>query len=232
MRVNILLCVSENWIAPAKVTICSVKENLPVEADLRVYLLYDKISGQALDELAVWTQSVCQAPSQAIHVPHEMFAGYNCLSWSRETFFRLGAPYLLPENVDRVLYLDADVLAINSIEAFYMQDWQGCCCAAFQDICAEILLINSAKIRRDGIEICQITDTYERNKDQMKYPDQDINNILFRDRLKVMLRDYSCIYISEARKITEKFMEFIKENGLFIHFIGPKKPWTANTLIQ
>lgn len=46
--------------------------------------------------------------------------------WAGEAYYSLCAHLLLPENVDRVLYLDAgDTLVIGDIAPYYQHDFQG-----------------------------------------------------------------------------------------------------------
>lgn len=53
--------------------------------------------------------------------------------FSLETYFRLKMPELLPEEIDRVLYLDVDIIVQGSLREFYQMDMGGCLFAACLD---------------------------------------------------------------------------------------------------
>ena len=45
--------------------------------------------------------------------------------YSVEMYYRLLAPFVLPESLDRILYLDPDIINLNPIKPFYEQDFEG-----------------------------------------------------------------------------------------------------------
>ena len=46
------------------------------------------------------------------------------LHYSVAMYFRIFAHVLLPESIDRILYLDADIIVKNDITSFYAQDFE------------------------------------------------------------------------------------------------------------
>ena len=45
--------------------------------------------------------------------------------WSIETYYRLMLMDILPDNIDRILYLDVDLIINGSVEEFYHVDFKG-----------------------------------------------------------------------------------------------------------
>ena len=63
-----------------------------------------------------------------IQVPHTMFADAPVLErLPKETYYRLFAAQLLPREVNRVLYLDPDLVVVHSIDQLYRLDFKGIC---------------------------------------------------------------------------------------------------------
>ena len=50
-----------------------------------------------------------------------------------ELYYRLLAPYLLPEEMERILYLDADIIINGSLREFYQQSIDGAYAAFVMD---------------------------------------------------------------------------------------------------
>ena len=46
-------------------------------------------------------------------------------AWPVEVYFRLLLPELLPEDVDRILYLDSDIIINQNLGTFYGTDFEG-----------------------------------------------------------------------------------------------------------
>lgn len=56
----------------------------------------------------------------------ETINGGGGLGWCKEAYFSLGAYQLLPQDIDRILYLDAgDILVVDDIEPYYNGDFEG-----------------------------------------------------------------------------------------------------------
>ena len=67
----------------------------------------------------------------------ELLAGLNVAGHvSLATYFRMLIPELLPQNIDRVVYLDADVMIRSDISQLYNQSFCDACCLAVRDSAA------------------------------------------------------------------------------------------------
>ena len=64
-------------------------------------------------------------------VPQELFSGFpERKRYPLQIYYRLSAPYVLPEEMKRILYLDVDTVVINSLQELYDLDFEGKCLAA------------------------------------------------------------------------------------------------------
>lgn len=57
--------------------------------------------------------------------------------WGFDGYIRIFLDIILPESIDRVLYLDSDVLVVDSLSKFYNMDLDGHCAAGIMDCLSE-----------------------------------------------------------------------------------------------
>lgn len=120
---------------------------------------------------------------------------------SRATYYRLLIPDLLPKEVDKVLYLDCDIVVNHSLEELWQKDLTGYAMAAVTSVGfgreatrlgypieygyfnAGVTLINVDYFRQHDVSR-QLMDYIARNYDHIKYHDQDtLNAVLYKQCL-------------------------------------------------
>ena len=135
-------------------------------------------------------------------VPEDFVQGYKVtLHYSIAMYFRIFAHLLLPESIDRILYLDADIIVKNDITSFYARDFEDKYMIVNKDKNADredvakhkeelgisqkhkyfnsgVLLMNLKKMREDITQEC-LTSTIEDLQDVLQYPDQDVFNKVY-----------------------------------------------------
>ena len=168
---------------------------------------------------------------------------------SEEMYYRLFAFSILPESVDKVLYLDPDIIVRKSLKELYDLDTGTAYvagCTHVRELLTKInsmrlktdeskaylntgvLLMNLALLRKDFTKE-EIVHTIMENRPRLLLPDQDVLVILFRDRIMTIdsfrynLSDriYSLCRL-EDRNIN---IESVKKNTAIIHYCGRNKPW-------
>lgn len=177
--------------------------------------------------------------------------------WTKAIYYRLLAQEYLPTDMTRILYLDADILCINSFYDLYQEDlgedlYGGASHSritlnvtepfnklrlqnfeADRYINTGVLLMNLPAIR-ETVTMEAINDYIEDNHRLLMMPDQDIVNGLYGDRIyqlddKVYNFDtrYSMIY----HLLTEGEWDNnrIIAETVFLHFCGKDKPWQSGT---
>ncbi len=176
--------------------------------------------------------------------------------WTLETYFVLKISELIPMEVDRVLFLDDDLIINDSIIDLYEMDFSDCEIIAAQDSNGEItegsfsnkqremfkdilpaeeyfntgvMLLNLDAIR----ERCSF-DIYVKAMEEWDYemtaPDQDILNYVHRGRVKFI--DWK-LYDLFARDAYVKGIQYdyVKNNVKIIHFAG-QKPWKSGDAVH
>jgi lipopolysaccharide biosynthesis glycosyltransferase len=165
-------------------------------------------------------------------------------------YYRIFAPLLLPEGVERVLYLDCDLVAHNSFDEFYDSDFCGSYFIACSNTGAFLTAFNrirmgvakgyvymntgvvlmNVKALRQVITVEGIRNYTVKNKPRLMLYDQDVLFGLYGDRIKkedfrkynLSDRHFSRLRLSANGKIDEQWVE---ENNVFVHYIGTNKPW-------
>lgn len=170
-----------------------------------------------------------------------------------EIYYRIFAPIMLPKNLDRVLYLDSDLIVNKDISGLYYQDFDnnlfiGCTqigklLTIFNRIRLTTrpknLYLNTGVLLINLVELRKIIDTdkifrfIKRNGWRMALYDQDVIFKFYGDRVKCVdkfVYNLSDRHISRhnrwhKNKIDKKWVE---DNNVIVHYLGTNKPWKKN----
>ncbi len=240
---NILISTNDLYYSAAKTMLTSLCENNKFE-NHSIYLLYSNLGENKVKELKQFLARY-GATFHQIRVREEDFiefpTGYH---FTIEIYYRLLVQSVMPESVNRILWLDADMIVKSSLENFYYQDFEGKCISVCQSINQDptplieklelpkstiyfnsgIILFNLELMRKTVDERIYI-DYIQNNSDKLTWPDQDALNVIFQDRKKI--NDYQ-IYNMQHFHDTTFSLEmkgFIDQNTVVLHYIGSTKPW-------
>lgn len=164
--------------------------------------------------------------------------------------YRLLLPDLLP-TVGRVLYLDADIVVLDSIRELWDIDLNGCCVAATTNplyrysewrvkarlglpdrrayFNSGVLVFDLDTMRAEGLNRALVEWAID-HRDAISWPDQDIlNAVLWRRRLSLHPRwnAFGGLWRLPDRDLpwTAEQLSEARRNPAIAHFIGPFKPW-------
>lgn len=248
---ELLVTVDKNYIPPLQVMLTSLYMNNPGE-DVELYLLHSKLQEKELEPLE----------KQCGRLGYKFFPVKIEDSWfsqapvtkqyPREMYYRLLAPCFLPQKLHRILYLDPDILVINSLKPLWETDMKGRLFAAaahtgktnlanninqvrlgttHKYFNSGVLLINLDQGRKEILpeEIFQYAGEHAK---ELLLPDQDILNAVFGSRT-LELDDYLWNY--DARNYSTYLlrsggvcdMDWVMGNTGILHFCGKTKPWQA-----
>lgn len=239
---NILISVNSEYLEKAETMLFSLALHTKEEND--IYLINNELSDEQVKKLEHFLSKRCNSRLIAIKPDKSFFEEMPLTEWfSVEMYNRILAQSLLPSELDRILWLDADIIIMDDITDFYYQDFNDKCIVATPDIkydgklcrgiCASlgleashkyfnsgVLLFNLNKIRSTVTEQ-QILSVCMKLKDKLKYPDQDILNYLYQDKVKYCESfnyNYQLTDISSIKKADEKSIKIL-------HYSGKIKPW-------
>ena len=187
-----------------------------------------------------------------LQVPEELFADFpETARYPRQIYYRLAAPLLLPRELDRILYLDVDVVVINSLRPFYEVDFEssyfvGCTHTrefltklnqarlqsdkAVAYINTGVLLMNLNALR-DVIRLEEISAYVREHEKALILPDQDILTALYGDKIKLVdslrynLSDRVLNFYNGSHPKEKRDVNWVRRNTAIIHYCGRNKPW-------
>lgn len=264
--INICLTADENYSMQAGVCITSILYNNP-NTEFRFFLLTDSYSKETKDRFCVLehefhtsiilidvTEKLKQLNKSALYV-REAVNNSGIITF---TYARLFIGSLLPEKIVKVIYIDCDTFCRNGIERLFDYEIKGIMGAVidlypveynaaigFADndlyFNAGVLLINLDKWRKENVEQ-NILEYIYNLKHTLFMRDQDILNLLLKNKIDIIPLEYNMMYISRAYspesvlKFTGKLGDMYysiedqkkaKSNEVIVHFAGDYfgKPW-------
>ena len=244
---NILLAFNSNYYMPALVLLKSLLVNNQWSREIRIYVLYSDLKPGEIQRFSQVAEESGIAKAIFLPVGTDTFQDAPLhLKWiSRETYYRLLAQEMLPESVERVLYLDVDMIVMGSLEEFYHQDFEGkllVACNRYGLGGVDPKRLEQLTLPRDTIYFNAGTLLYDlagqRQQidpnilyeypvlfyQQLKYGDQDVLNAVFYGLTKFAdWRVYNCFDSNTTRQRQE---DRVRRSCKIFHYNGRGKPWT------
>jgi len=248
---NIFVTLDQNYLSPLQVMLTSLFIN-NAEESFDIWAAGDGFTEENWKSV----EKICRHFKHTLHrveVPQDAFARAPVIRYySRAMYYRLLAAQLLPESLDRVLYLDPDILIINSIRPLYDLPMDDALYAAathegLTGVSSQIakirlstpdgkayfnsgvLLMNLEKMREE-VDPEKVFQYADQKRSTLILPDQDILNGLFWSRIKLIeesiwnydARKYQSYMISSQNEMT---VDWVMQNTAVLHFCGKGKPW-------
>jgi len=249
MIMNILVTLDSNYIKPLKIMLKSLFLN-NLEDEFTIYLMHSSISDEELDDLSDFI-SAHGSQLENLYIGDEYFNDApTLLHYTKEMYYRLLAYKFLPKDIDRVLYLDPDILIINSIKTLYNMNIEDYLYAAAYHDKISVKEINKIRLNSYGIEAYynsgvllmnlelqrktivedEIYEFVEKNHSKLIMPDQDTLNALYSKKIKSIdekLYNYDARFYLYYKIMSSGVwdIDHVIKNTVILHFCGKKKPW-------
>ena len=240
-QINILMSVNKKFLEHIEELLYSLVNY--TDKALKIYLMYveTELNNDDLEYIKKFVEGTNQASVEPVKFDVRALEGMPVTDnegafFGMEAYSRLFCAFKLPEDMERILYLDADMICTGDIEELYNLDFDDKIWVAAPDngiqekdlnrlglpldykyINSGMLLINLKKLRTNYTERF-IVEKIRENKDILIYPDQDFVNKIFKDEIKVVSTKYNLI----AKDVRYKDLD---EKPLIIHYAGSTKPW-------
>ncbi|MEE1065620.1 MAG: glycosyltransferase family 8 protein [Acutalibacteraceae bacterium] len=250
---NIFVALDSNYIHPLCVMFNSLaKTNAKNSFD--IYVAYSSLTEEDFDNMAKALGSL-DARIHRVLVDENIFSGAPVLDrLSKATYYRLLIGDILPADVDRLLYLDPDIVINGDLTEMYNTDLKGCVLAGgthlygFNEwvnfyrlrvkrkrrnhyINAGVLLID-LDMWRKTVTLEEILDFIQKKIRYLLLADQDVINVLFADKLvkiderKYNLDEKTFSYFRKKKDASQKIdLDWVRKNSVIIHYNGKHKPW-------
>ena len=122
--INICLSCDDNYAKYAGVVIASILTNANQDDNIDFYILDGGITKEKKEQISSLS-SIHNCQINFIEINPEMFADYSKVKTHKyisiATYYRLKAPSLLPD-IDKIIYLDCDVVVNTSLKELYEID--------------------------------------------------------------------------------------------------------------
>lgn len=210
----------------------------------RIFVLYNALTEEEKNKLSDFV-TAHHSELEFIYIDG---AKYKVFEWkerfSVETYFRLELQDILPQEVNRILYLDIDMLVCKGLDELYEMDLEGNYIAAcgFSPRCergdefnAGMILFDIGKMRENHITF----ETYVNLAEQLNgdfYQDQGLLNELFGDSgTKYVWKqkyNFTCAFYRKYKtEVLKEMPDFSVDDVVVMHYPGPGiRPWQIRIL--
>lgn len=246
---NILITLDENYFPRLRVLLTSLKMNDPGE-HFDIYLLYSGLSERMLRAVERWYRAAGYE-FHPIRMDGDLFENAPVSSrYPTEMYYRLLASRLLPQELNRIIYLDPDILVINPLRPLWETNMSGWLFGAAahtgktelandvnrlrlgveHDYYNSGVLLMDLELGREEIIPEEIFRYVEEHRMELLLPDQDLLNAMFGERIFPLddavwnydARNYNNYVMRSSGKYNVKW---VMENTAILHFCGKAKPW-------
>lgn len=249
---NILVTLNANYIRPLNVMLKSLFLNNE-EEQFHIYVMHSSLNAEDISSI---NESVEKEGHQlsVIDVQEHYFEDAPIIKhYTKEMYYRLLAHKFLPSNVNKILYLDPDILVINEIKTLYEYDISSYLFAAAEHKRASVKEVNKLRLKpyeltgyynsgvmlmnvpfvREKVKENEIYEFVRVNRKKLILPDQDIINALYGKYIypidEIRYNFDPRFYLYHNLKSNGKYdLNYIMQHTSIIHFCGKKKPWHDN----
>ncbi len=245
---NLLFAIDDNFVQQLETVLLSIHLNTKSQ-EFNIYVLQkNRLAKEA--ELAAF----CEHLKMAYHpvmVKQSLFENAPVTDrYPTTIYYRLLAHQMLPQDLHKILYLDADILCINDLSPLYNTALGNNLFASaihasltnttdvinkirLQNFGADgyynsgVLLMNLDLMRQE-VDADQIFDYIRRHI--WLLPDQDVLNALYSERIKT-IPDQLYNFDTRNGKIYETIslgewdLDWVIKNTVILHYCGREKPW-------
>lgn len=250
--INICFSSDNNYAIHLAVSMVSILKNLKKEEEVSFYILDGGISDENKNKIAN-LKKIKKFNIEYFKIDESRFDNChmeNC-HISIQTYYRFIIPEIFP-NIDKILYLDCDIIVKQSLAPLYNEDISSYWIAGVEDIGyyfhrrllkretqtfyvnAGVLLINISKWRTDNITDLLFDFTYK-NTTKLIHMDQDVINMCLNSKSKPLPLKWNVqdSFYDNYTKLNHPKKKCIKEakNDIgIIHYTGKAKPWNDDTV--
>lgn len=255
-ELHVAFCVTESYMDFCAITLASLCDNNP-ESAVTAHLLTEDVTPESAALLetrcARWGAKVCVYNVAQLIAPFA--AVYHNPKFHISTNYRLYMADVLPATLDRVLYVDCDMIVRRSLRELYDTPFDGNALLVSPDnpsydpgnpprkvqhmlreryFNAGMLVVNLAYWRTADIA-ARCLALYTEAPQDYPFPDQDLLNVLLRDKVKYVSISYNCqtylfnpTYYAKPNKPRPD--KALLSDPHIVHFMCRRKAWAPRTL--
>ena len=245
---NILITIDKNYLSVR----CTMLKSLLIthpDTDFTVYILNSSLTAEDFetikDNLPTGRLALVD-----IKADDSLLADAPVTDrYPKEMYYRIFAAKFLPEDVDRVLYLDPDLVVIKPLYQLYNIDMDGYYFAAASHVGKFLTNLNALRLKmeddtpyinsgvmmmnlkllRQEQDFSQVFDYIDKKRHALILPDQDVISAVYGSRI-LQINPYLYNMNDRLMLLPDGLAngitpEWVKENSVIIHYFGRNKPW-------
>lgn len=257
-RIYIAISINEKYAAYAYVLLVSLFEHHAADS-ITVYIMQSDLTAktkqllysfgeQQGQEIVFVTVSLEQILADLTHNTREGYttdALPTTENWSREMYYRLLLGEMIPKEINRVLYLDVDIIVNGNLSEFYFQELdnmelavaddpmiQGNFSLEQQELFRDMesvryfnsgVLLYDLEVIRKSYTFLTYIDVARQYQYRLTNPDQDLLNYVHMGKVKYVDNTKYNLF-SQIAEMEYGGYEYVARHGIIIHFAG-RKPW-------
>ncbi len=254
-NINVFFSSDNNYSKYLSTLITSILINSKDNETFNFFVLDGGITKKNKEKILDLKQRFKDFSIEFLPVSTEEFEKYplvsGCSYISLSTYYRFLISKIKPD-LDKVLYLDCDIIVNGSLSEFWNVDLDDTYCAVVEDINAYfkdknanrlglnkyfnagVMLINNRKCVEENIFEKLVLNIKElEDKNLLVFGDQDVLNYTFKDNIKLVSPKYNL----QQNPVPEYFetsysqeeLEEAQNSPVIIHYNGVYKPWNKMT---
>lgn len=246
---HILVTLDRNYLKVLSVMLYSLSQSDPED----VYTVYVVNNTLTEEDFASLSALLPRTELVNVQVPEDLLQNAPVSDrYPTEMYYRLFAARYLPQQLERILYLDPDLVVLHSLRSLYQIDFDGKLFAAASHIESRtfrelnrrrlhlsehakylnsgVMMMNLALLRKESPQT--IINYIQSHKATLLLPDQDVLNALYADRtvpldplvynLGEKYLRLKNLHLPPAEKLT---LDWVRSNTAIVHYYGRNKPW-------
>lgn len=254
-KINILVTLDENYVKYLNIMLSSLIDSNE-DSFFDVYVLHSKIREKAVEK----TRKILGKNGE-LKMIKASEDGLNdapvTARYPKEIYYRIFAAKYLPEALEKVLYLDPDVVVNGSLKELYNLDMGSCFFAAASHteslmmhkvnelrldmdegspyINSGVMLMNLKKLREEQ-NTEDVFSFIEKRRKFLILPDQDIISSLYGSRIMPLdtfrYNMTENLYMLHSPFEKNLNLDWVRKNSVIIHYCGRNKPWKTGYVGQ
>lgn len=241
--IDIAFCCDNNYLKYVAIAIQSISLNNQNNL-LRFHVFLYDVSEDDADKLNLMNSDIT-----IYHIPKVYLDNYDneyaIKHLNRSMYLRLFVPGLLKNKVDKLIYLDADILCFRDISTIHLINIDEFICAACIDSLDEEnvsknvqrLNLSTQNYFNSGMLYINVKNWNDFNTEekvnkillekskQFFYPDQDALNIVLQNNVLIINPEWNYLYTWITDNEKKFFFDTHGDLPYFVHFTGARKPW-------
>lgn len=240
---HIVFCINDNWSVPAGVLIESIL-HYNNESQFVFHIISKNLSNKSLGYFSYIENENKNIKINPIIINDSMIEALPIRKGDHvtiETYYRFLIPDLLDKSIDKVLYLDCDILCTNNIDKLFELDISNYSCAMCPDsrysdievfnrldypyengyFCAGVILLNLYYWRENKIHL-QCIDFLSNNGDLCLWHDQDAINKILNGKILYLHPKFD---LATGFYYVKQYKHFQYENEGPVNLIIKKELW-------